>query len=704
MGARRGPARSATLLSDRSAGKIFGSSDEIACVIGFDGRIAEVNAGWMRDLGANIDKAGSVMYVDLVHPDDRECTVRSIQALKTGKLSTTEIENRFRREDGTYRLVRWHYNVERSEELLYGLGHDITDLKTRQADLDADAQTRQADLDTDARYRLIVDATEALAITDANDIYTYVSPGFLPLLGYLPEELIGKPVTSLIHQEDRAVAAASRKQAARTAGTHSVSLRFRRKDGSYAWIESRTMSVFDPTTGALRETQAVMRDISERKEAQLAVERQAVTDALTGLDNRLLLNDRLNQALRRLRRTPGLVGVLMLDLDHFKVINDTLGHQIGDGVLVAVARRLQGLARPDDTVARFGGDEFVIVVQGMRTTADLTAFAERIVAGLREPLKIGDEEIVNTVSVGIAVTSMSDHLPADLIREADLALYRAKGSGRDRHEVYGEALQVRAIERLETERLLRRAITDKRLVIEYQPIIDLATGLAVEAEALLRVDDSDRGLLMPADFLSVAEESGLLPQMDDWMRTSALTQFSAWRSNPALSAIACIAVNATARELVNGEFASVLADRLLETNLEGRHVAIEVTEHVLLQTSNSAMTSLADLRSLGVHIGLDDFGMGYSALSYLQAYPLDYLKIDRSFVERMGSDRRSSSIIAAMIQLAHAMDLVVVAEGIETEDQLSKLRSLGCDRGQGYVFSRPVGAVAFAQFLEAQAA
>jgi diguanylate cyclase (GGDEF)-like protein/PAS domain S-box-containing protein len=681
------------LLSDRSAGKIFGSSDEIACVIGFDGRIAEVNAGWMRDLGDNIDKAGSVMYVDLVHPDDRESTVRRIQALKTGRLSAAEIENRFRREDGSYRLLRWHYNVERSEELLYALGHDITDAKPRQADLDADA-----------RYRLMVDATEALAVTDANDIYTYVSPGFLPLLGYAPEDLIGKPVASLIHQEDRAVATASRKQAARTIGAHSVSLRFRRKDGSYAWIESRTMSVFDPATGALRETQAVMRDISDRKEAQLAVERQAVTDALTGLDNRLLLNDRLNQALRRLRRTPGLVGVLMLDLDHFKVINDTLGHQIGDGVLVAVAHRLQGLARPDDTVARFGGDEFVIVVQGMRTTSDLTAFAERIVTGLREPLKIGDEEIVNTVSVGIAVTSMSDHLPADLIREADLALYRAKGSGRDRHEVYGEALQVRAIERLETERLLRRAITDKRLVIEYQPIIDLATGLAVEAEALLRVDDSDRGVLLPAEFLSVAEESGLLPVMDEWMRTSALTQFSAWRSNPALSAIGCIAVNATARELVNGEFASVLADRLLETNLEGRHLAIEVTEHVLLQTSNSAMTSLAALRDLGVHIGLDDFGMGYSALSYLQAYPLDYLKIDRSFVERMGSDRRSSSIIAAMIQLAHAMDLVVVAEGIETEDQLSKLRSLGCDRGQGYVFSRPVGALAFAQFLEAQAA
>ena len=448
----------------------------------------------------------------------------------------------------------------------------------------------------------------------------------------------------------------------------------------------------------------LLEDITERRNAEARITHLARFDELTGLPNRVNFRDEIEHLLAAPHNGEQLSALLFVDLDQFKQVNDTLGHPCGDQLLCAVAERLRAMLRPEDFVARFGGDEFVIVVQGMRTTSDLTAFAERIVTGLREPLRIGDEEIATTVSIGIAVTSMSDHLPADLIREADLALYRAKGSGRDRHEVYGEALQVRAIERLETERLLRRAITDKRLVIEYQPIIDLATGMAVEAEALLRVDDSDRGLLLPAEFLSVAEECGLLPAMDDWMRTSALTQFSAWRSNPALSAIGCIAVNATARELVNGEFASVLADRLRETELEGRHLAIEVTEHVLLQTSNSAMTSLADLRSLGVHIGLDDFGMGYSALSYLQAYPLDYLKIDRSFIERMGSDRRSSSIIAAMIQLAHAMDLVVVAEGIETQDQLSKLRALGCDRGQGYVFSRPVGAVAFAQYLQAQAA
>lgn len=667
------------------------ASADLACVIGFDGLIREVNASWMRGMGDALDEVQAVAYINLVHPGDRDETIRRTAALTTGGLDTIEIENRFRPHKGTYRWLRWHFTVDRDEELLFGLGEHITDWKSG-----------QRVTDSDAHYRLMFDATDAIAVTDADAVFTFVSPACLPLLGYVPEELIGKPVTDLIHPEDRALAGTARRQAARTSDNQSVSLRYRRKDGSYTWIETRSKSVFDPVTGAMCETEVVMRDVSERKEAQLAIERQALTDALTGLANRMLLPDRLRQGLKRLSRSSGLVGVLMLDLDHFKVINDTLGHQVGDAVLMAVAHRLQGLARPDDTVVRFGGDEFVVVVVGLENARELTAFADRIVAGLREPYRIGKEDIVTTVSVGIAATSQPEHLPADLLREADLALYRAKDRGRDRHEVYGEALQVRAVERLETERMLRGAISEGRLAVEYQPIVDLASGMTVEAEALLRIDDDDRGRLLPAHFLSVAEEYGLLPAMDEWVLTTALGKFASWRSNPALGAIDRVAVNVTARELATSEFTSQLAARLHEVGLEGCNVALEVTEHVLLQTSNSAMSSLVDLRSLGVQIGLDDFGTGFSALSYLQSFPLDYLKIDKSFVERIARDSRSSSITAAMVELAHALNLAVVAEGIETEDQLDKVRSLGCDRGQGFVFSRPVAAANFADILRAQ--
>jgi EAL domain-containing protein (putative c-di-GMP-specific phosphodiesterase class I) len=351
-------------------------------------------------------------------------------------------------------------------------------------------------------------------------------------------------------------------------------------------------------------------------------------------------------------------------------------------------------------VARFGGDEFVVVVQGLTASADLNAFAARIVTGLRETHRVGGEEIMITVSVGIATASRPDHLPADLLREADLALYLAKDRGRDRHEVYGEALQTRAVERFETERVVRRALSDGRLSLEYQPIVDLPTGMIVEAEALLRIEDSELGRFTPEHFLSVAEEAGLLPAMDEWVRRTALKQLAAWRSNSNLRSLARIAVNVTARELANASFASQLGALLQECGLTGHDLAIEVTEHVLLQSSNSAVSSLVDLRNLGVRIGLDDFGTGFSALSYLQTFPLDFLKIDRSFVDRLVTDERSSSITAAIIALAHALDLIVVAEGIETSEQLRRLRGFGCDRGQGLVFSGAVAADSFAGLLD----
>jgi diguanylate cyclase (GGDEF)-like protein/PAS domain S-box-containing protein len=683
----------AVALSDRSARRIIELSSDIACVVGFDGEFKQLNASWHRELGHEVRELVAAPYLSLVHPEDRDETVRRMAMVTSGQADAVEIENRFHRHDGTYRWLRWHMTVDSGERVLFCLAQDVTDQKA------GDGAP-----DSAARYGLMFDATDAIAVTDGDAVLTYISQACLPLLGYAPEELVGRPIARLIHPEDRALAGIARKRGARAADTSSVTLRYQRKDNSYAWIESRSKSIIDPLTGAVRETLAVMRDVGERKEAQLAVERLALTDALTGLANRLLLSDRLNQCLRRLKRTPGLVGVLMLDLDHFKVINDTLGHQVGDAVLAAAAHRLQRLARPDDTVARFGGDEFVVIVQGLTRSADLSALADRIVTGLREPYQIGErkEEVATTVSIGIALTSQPDHLATDLLREADLALYRAKDRGRDRHEVYGEALEARAVERLETEQLLRRAMSEGQLALAYQPIIDLATGTTVEAEALLRIDDADFGRLMPERFLSVAEESGLLSSMDDWVRATALTQLAAWRANGSLGSLERIAVNATARDLASADFASRLAACLSNAGLDGRDLTIEVTEHVLMQASNSAVNVLVELRSLGVRIGLDDFGTGFSALSYLQTFPLDFIKIDRSIVERIPKDRRSSSVISAIIRLAHALDLTVVAEGVESEEQLAALSSFGCDRVQGFLLSQPLTTDEFSVHLEAQ--
>ncbi|HSP65975.1 MAG TPA: diguanylate cyclase, partial [Candidatus Deferrimicrobium sp.] len=337
----------------------------------------------------------------------------------------------------------------------------------------------------------------------------------------------------------------------------------------YTKLENTGRAIHDSLSGVVAETQGLMREIEKLKDAQATIEHLALTDALTGLANRTLLTDRMNQGLRGLKRSHGFIGVLMLDLDHFKVINDTLGHQVGDAVLVEAARRLQHLARPDDTVARFGGDEFVLLVQGLVNPGDLTAFADRVVAGLGIPYRIGGEEVVATVSVGVAVTSQADSVTTDLLREADMAMYRAKDRGRNRHEVFGASLQVRATERLGTERVLRRALLDKRLVVEYQPIVDLATGTIVEAEALLRIDDVEEGRLQPDHFLGVAAETGLLPVMDEWVRGCAMGALVRWRDGVPGNRIERVAVNLTARELATSDFTSRLAAALDVAGLAG---------------------------------------------------------------------------------------------------------------------------------------
>lgn len=686
MAGSRDARRGVTVLSGRSAARIIASGPDLAFVVGFDGRFRQISAGWTTELGHSPAALSRIQFADLVHPEDRSEVIDGFERMLVGSSQCVDMGARLRTRGGVYHRFAWRASVASHERLVYG---------TARRSSEADCDTR-AGPDDAARNRLLGRATDVLVASDVAGVFTYVSPACHSLLGYAPDELIGRRMTGFVHPDDSRRVQAGAARAAEDAPVSSVTARYRRKDGSYAWVDQRIARVTDPETGELVEMQAVLRDIGDLMAAQAAVEAQALTDTLTGLANRVLLSDRLTQSLRHLKRHGGLVAVIMLDLDHFKVINDTLGHQVGDEVLICVAQRLRALARPDDTVARFGGDEFVVIAHGLKTAGDVAGFAERIVAAFRTPQVVGDAEVVTTASVGVATASRPDQLAPDLLREADLALYRAKDRGRDRHEVYGEALRVRAVQRLETEQLLRRALAEKRLAVEFQPIVDLSTGQIVEAEALLRIDDPELGRLTANHFLGVAEETGLLAVMDEWVRASTIAQLASWRSHPDLAGIARISVNTTAREMASPDFPARVVALLGEHGLVGSDLAIEVTEHVLLQSSHSAMSSLAELRSSGVRVGLDDFGTGFSALAHLQTFPLDFLKIDRTFVQGILVDRRSASIVAAIIALAQALDLTVVAEGVETAGQLEQLRSFGCDRGQGFMFARPLGAAAFA--------
>ena len=526
------------------------------------------------------------------------------------------------------------------------------------------------------------------AVTTLDGVYLFASrPGLAPF-GWQPEDLVNANEDSFAHPDDVAAVRDCRQAAAQEPfAVKTVVSRFRCADDSYRWIEglSRAMELDGESVIV-----SAVRDIAARREAEADLHRMASTDPLTGVANRTVFMDRLQMALRRLERRDSVVAVLFLDLDRFKLINDSVGHVTGDAVLLQLAARLRGYLRPEDTLARLGGDEFAIVVEDMEWADQAMALAQRIVDAGQTPFSVGDERFICTASVGVAVTSDPERGAEGILQEADLALYRAKNRGRNRAEVFDEDLRTRAVGRLGTERMLRRAIKEDRLRLEYQPIIDVGTGDTVAVEALVRVWDATQPTLIAAEaFIEVAEEAGLLPAMDAWVLGQVVEQATSWRSLLAGSGFADIAINVTARQVANSGFAESIIDLLAQHGLPADSLQIEVTERVLMEASNSAMTGLRLLREAGVRVGLDDFGTGYSSLSYLRLFPLDFVKIDRSFIRALAPGTTERAIVASVIGLAHALDMAVVAEGVEKQSQLEQLEALGCDRAQGYLIAAP---------------
>jgi diguanylate cyclase (GGDEF)-like protein len=460
----------------------------------------------------------------------------------------------------------------------------------------------------------------------------------------------------------------------------------------------------------LRETS--QREVSERKEAERELAHQALHDGLTGLPNRSLLFDRLGHALALGRRDGLGVAVLFADLDDFKRINDSLGHEAGDEVLMAVAARLDDalrvadtLARPiTETVARFGGDEFVILCEGLASEHDATRIAQRVGAALAQPFVLGSEELFVTASVGVAVNFDSSATAESLIRDADVAMYAAKKRGRAHWELFDDAMRARVIDRLHRENELRQAIQRGELRLAYQPIVAVADQSVVGIEALVRWEHPARGLIPPMEFIPLAEETGLILPIGRWVLETACRQAAKWeRTQP--EKCPWVSVNLSARQLADAQLPNTIARALDDTGIDPHLLALEITETVLMEETESPVELLDTLRALGVRIFLDDFGTGYSSLSYLKRLPLDVLKLDRSFIAGLESDDESDNrIVAAVIEMARALGIDLIAEGVETKTQLAFLRELGCTIAQGYYFARPTSPEEISALLDARAA
>jgi diguanylate cyclase (GGDEF)-like protein/PAS domain S-box-containing protein len=543
------------------------------------------------------------------------------------------------------------------------------------------------------RFRsLIRHASDLVLICAPDGAITYQSPAAELIWGYSDEGLLNRPLIGLVHPDDQPALRDLLQQSQGLPGTtRRIELRLRSEKGVWRFVEFVLTNLLrEPTIDGLV---ATVRDITERKAFEGQLINQAFHDSLTGLPNRALLRDRLKQALARASRRQGNVAVLFIDLDNFKLVNDGLGHQAGDSLLVEAARRLRECVRDENTIVRLGGDEFVVVLDIVASAVDAAVMAERIARAFERPFAFGGRDLTLTASIGIALGGAGhDEQPDSLLRNADLAMYRAKAGGKARHVAFDERMQSSVLSRLELESDLRRAVELGEMRVYYQPIVALDSGRIEGVEALVRWRHPTRGLVSPVDFIPVAEETGLIVPIGKWVLEEACRQAATWRTQFPSEPRLTVSVNLSPRQFQQPALIEQVERALSQAGLPANSLKLEITEGAAMRDVEATISTLRQLRRLGIKIAIDDFGTGYSSLAYLKRLPIDVIKIDRSFIQDIGQDQETTAIVRAIISMAKALNLTLTAEGVETVEQSNLLRAWNCDRGQGYLFARPMDA------------
>jgi diguanylate cyclase (GGDEF)-like protein/PAS domain S-box-containing protein len=681
-------------LWERWIARVIGEVGSGSCLTDMTGRILYVDSGWGAMHGFTVremlGRQAHMFYTpELIEKEVQPFIERVLdQGRYRGELQNCHRNGTLFSTETTTVLVR---DDQGTPVGLMAVARDISDRK----------RAEEALRHSEERFRALVqNGSDIILVLGTDGDVRYISPSVQRVLGYGSEQYTGMTLTvdTIVHQEDAAQVATALGAAMRTAGDHSlVEFRARHADGSWRHLEAVATNLTDvPAVGGVVIN---ARDVTERKALEAELRRRAFHDSLTDLPNRALFLDRLGHALERLSRSPSTIAVLFIDLDGFKLVNDSLGHGAGDRLLTTIGARLTSGLRPADTVARFGGDEFAVLIEDAGTASQVLKIASRLIEIVSVPVRVEGRDVAVTASIGITLTESAARSTDNLLREADIALYQAKGLGKARAVLFDDGMDQGVQERLDLETDLRQALERQEFRLFYQPEVDLDTGEIVGVEALLRWQHPVRGLVPPDAFIPLAEETELIVPIGEWVLEEACRQAVEWQALGGTLSTLMMSVNISARQFARRDLAEQVGEALGRSGLAPECLRLEITESAVMQDLDLAVANLDACKDLGVLLALDDFGTGYSSLNYLLRFPVDVLKIDRSFVQRLSEERGAAAVVRAVTATAQALGLDVTVEGIETPRQLGQLREMECTRGQGYYFARPLPADALAALL-----